>query len=507
MKDHLTKVNQEILTKTEKTSKAKSKKLRLAVILTLVSISVVVGAFFSYEQFFKPKEDWKRNTIEVKRSNIDLAVIATGMIKPEQEVKISPKQTGLLKSLLVKQGDLVKKDQVIATMDDSNLFGQVEAARGAYKSAEANYLKLKNGNRPQEVAAALYQQRRMEKMVQAGHQNVRRLEAQISALESQLKRDEVFAARQTALAKEGAVADQARVDALTAADVTRSQLAAARREIQQAKTTAAQNEAELEAIGEQYKLMASGFRKEEVAAAKYSADQAKGNLVYQESLLNDTKIRAPFDGVITQKYADAGSIVTPTTSAATTSATSSSIVALAGKLEMVAQVSESNIPKIEIGQPVEITATAHPGKVFHGHVVQIAPAAIVTQNVTTFEVHSDLDKDSKGELLAGMNITARFLLGKLENALTVPTAAVVSKDGKMGVYLPGNEGEPKFKEVEIGQSVDEITVVSKGLTEGEKILLGLSRNQLAKEGYASQDPMRRGGGGMFGGRGMRGLGR
>ncbi len=492
-------------------TKPRSKKIRLGLTIAVVSILIAAGGYFAFDQLAKPKDEGKRNTITVKRSDVDLAVIATGMIRPEQEVKISPKQTGLLKSLLVKQGDLVKKDQIIATMDSSNLIGQVEAARGAYNAAQENYYKLKNGNRPQEVAASHFQQQRASRVVQAGHQNVRRLEAQIAALESQLKRDEVFAQRQAALAKEGAVADQARVDAVTAAEVTRSQLNAAKREILQAKTTAAQGESEYEASKEQFKLMKSGFRKEEIAQAKYAADQARGNLIYQESLLADTQIKAPFDGVITQKYADAGSIVTPTTSAATTSATSSSIVALAGQLEMVAQVSESNIPKIKIGQEVEITATAHPGKVFHGKVSQIAPAAIVTQNVTTFEVHARLDKESEGQLLAGMNIAARFLMGKLNDVLTVPTAAVVSKEGKMGVYIAVKDGEPKFKELKMGPTMDEITVVESGLVDGEKILLGLSRNQLAKEGYATQDPMKRGaGGGLFGGgggRGMRGLGR
>ncbi len=495
-------------------TKPKSKKLKLGLTIAVVSILVVGGGYFAYDQFAKPKDSGKRNAIAVKRADVDLAVLATGTIRPEQDVKISPKQTGLLKSLLVKQGDRVKKGEIIATMDDSNLVGQVEAARGAYNSAHENYLKMKNGNRPQEVAASHFQQQRASKVVQGGHQNVRRLEAQISAMESQLKRDEMFAQRQAALAKEGAVADQARMDAFTAAEVTRSNLNAARREIQQAKSTAAQNESEFNASKEQFQMMKSGFRKEEIAGARYAADQARGNLIYQESLLADTKIRAPFDGVITQKYADAGSIVTPTTSAATTSATSSSIVSLAGRLEMVAQVSESNIPKIKIGQEVDIMATAHPGKVFHGKVTQIAPAAIVTQNVTTFEVHASLDKESEGHLLAGMNISSRFSMGKLHDVLTVPTAAIVSKEGKMGVYVPSEDGESKFKELKLGPSVDEITVVENGLSDGDKILLGLSKAQLAKEGYATQSPMKRGGAGlsggagmMGGGRGMRGLGR
>ncbi|QQR57444.1 MAG: efflux RND transporter periplasmic adaptor subunit [Candidatus Melainabacteria bacterium] len=102
-------MSQEIITKSGKMTKPKSKKLKLGLTIAVVSILVVGGGYFAYDQFAKPKDSGKRNAIAVKRADVDLAVLATGTIRPEQDVKISPKQTGLLKSLLVKQGDRVKK--------------------------------------------------------------------------------------------------------------------------------------------------------------------------------------------------------------------------------------------------------------------------------------------------------------------------------------------------------------------------------------------------------------
>lgn len=487
-------------------SKSQGKKATLAVL----AVVILAGAWM-YTSGQKPDEKHeaarKKSLITVKRGPVELSVLATGLIKPVMEVKLSPKQTGLLVNLYVKQGDLVKKGQVIAQMDPSNLAGQVASAEAAYRVALDNQKKMETGNRPQEKAAAMYNEQRAQKALGQTRKNITRLEAQVTALRAQLLRDSSFAERQKYLAASGAVSDQAGLDAETAASVTRAQLSAAEREKEQAIIAMAQSEADLKAVMEQHKLVQSGFRVEEQAAAKHQAEQALGQLTYQRSLLNDTTIRAPFDGIITQKYTDIGAIVTPTTSAATTSATSSSIVALSGRLELVAQVSESNIPKITIGHPVEVTATAYPDKIFKGRVTQIAPAAIVTQNVTTFEVHSAVD-DPKHELLSGMNVSARFVVGKVKDAITIPSVCVVSRRDKLGVFVPDEKGEAEFKPIKIGQTVGKDIVVTDGLEEGEQVFMGLSRAQLTEHGYAEEQKT---GGGLTGGlpgaRGGRGGGR
>lgn len=464
--------------------RTKSKIAVWSIALSVLLIGSGIGGYFWWTQQSKSEAASASNLVEVKRGPAEITVLATGTIRPTREVKISPKQSGLLKRLLVKQGDLVRKGQIIAVMDDSNILGEVEAARGAYLSAQANYEKLKNGNRPQEIAASKFQALRAQKAVMQAKQNIMRIDSQLEATRAQLKREQTFAARQAMLAKAGAVSDQARIDAATQLEVINSQLKAAEKERAQAEIAMAQSQEELNTVLEQQKLMNAGFRKEEIAAAMHNAEQASGNLHRIESIHNDMRIKAPFDGVITQKYADEGAFVTPTTSAATTSATSSSIVALAGELEMVAQVSESSIPKISLGQPVEITATSFPDKAFMGKVKQIAPAAIVTQNVTTFEVHADLIGEAKSKLLSGMNVSAKFVVGEIDDALLVPTVCIISRKGQTGVFVPDKEGKPEFKEVKTGATVGRRIVVLTGLKEKDKIFLGLSREELSKQGYS-----------------------
>ncbi len=479
-------------------SKKNRSKKRLWIIVTVLVLAAAAATYFLM-QGKGVNKDWKKDATTVKRGKATLKVVATGLIKPVREVKISPKQTGLLIALYVGQGDRVKKGQILALMDDSNLAGQIDAARGAWLSSVDNSNKLKHGNRPQEVLAARFQQQRAREGVRNAEHNISRLQAQMEALKAQLKRNEQFAKAQAFLAKSGAISEQSSIDAETAALVTRSQLNAAERELGQAQVAKIQAEADKDAVEEQYKLMAAGFRTEDVSAAYHSSEQTRGQLKYLESLRNDTRIRAPFDGIITQKYADTGAIVTPTTSAATTSATSSSIVALAGRLEMVAQVSEANVPKIRIGQDVEITATSFPDKVFHGKVTQIAPAAIVTMNVTTFEVHAKIVDDTENKLLSGMNVSTGFLVGEQEDALMIPAVCVVSRRGETGVYIPDKDGNPEFKKVKTGVAVDRDIVVLAGLKEGDYVFKGLSKEHLEKEGYLGR------GGGM-GGPGMGGMG-
>lgn len=463
-------------------------------------LAATAGGYFFFGQN-KVDSDWKKNTVQVKRGPADIKVVATGIIRPEREVKISPKTTGLLKELLVRQGERVKTGQLLARMDDSNLVGQAESAKGAYLAALDNYEKMKAGNRPQEVAASFYQEQKARQGVNNSERNISRLKAQMEAIRATLARDEQFALTQAFLANNGAISDQDRINAQTQARVSRSNLLAAESELAQAQMAKSQSETDLSTIQQQNNMMKSGFRREDIAAAQHSASQAKGNLTQIESLMRDTRILAPFDGIITQKYADAGAIVTPTTSSSTTSATSSSIVALAGRLEMVAQVSEANITKIKVGQEVEITATASPDKVFHGRVTQIAPAAIVTTNVTTFEVHAALLEHAEEELLAGMNVSASFNVGHEDNALTVPAVCVVSRKGQAGVFVPDAKGEPQFKEIKTGASLGRTVIVLSGLKEGELVLKGLNKNQLGAEGYGAGGQARggRGGAGAAGG--------
>jgi HlyD family secretion protein len=367
-------------------------------------------------------------TVPVVREAVEIRVSAAGTIQPVTPINISPKESGRLAALLVDQGDRVEAAQVLARMDASNLQGDRLRALGVLEAARARLGKLEAGNRPEEIEEA------------AG--NLREAEARLIAEESRY-------ASNLQLYGSGAIS---RVDF----DASRSAVLASR--------------AHRQALASRLQLLRSGARAEDIAAARAEVTQARGALDTVETRLKDTVIRAPFAGVVTQKYADVGAFVTPTTSAsATTSATSSSILALASTMEAVANVAEVDVGSVRPGQAVELEVDAFPGRPFSGRVRLVSPEAVVTQNVTSFQVRITLTDPRRDELRSGMNLTARFLVGNRPAALLIPTPAIVSEQGGTGVYVQRGQEGGEFRPIRVGATVGSRTEVLSGLSVGERV--------------------------------------
>ena len=221
----------------------------------------------------------------------------------------------------------------------------------------------------------------------------------------------------------------------------------------------------------------NGSRPEEIAQAQAELAEAQAQVRFQEVQLEDTKVRAPFAGVITQRYAIQGAFVTPATSASeATSATSTSIVALAREVEVLAKVPEADISQIKPGQVVEIVADAYPDKVFKGRVKLIAPEAVKERDVTLFQVRVALDT-GKDVLQSGMNVDLRFVGQKLSNALVVPTVAIVTNKGQTGVLVPDEKQQPNFKPVTVGSTIGNKIQILEGAKAGDRVFTELPQGK------------------------------
>ncbi len=184
-------------------------------------------------------------------------------------------------------------------------------------------------------------------------------------------------------------------------------------------------------------------------------------------------VRAPFSGVISQRYADPGSFVTPTTTAsASAGATSSSIVELAQGLEVVAKVPESDIGRIRLGQAASVRVDAFPDRSFASRVKRITPRAIKLNNVTSFDVVLRL-LEPPVALRIGMTADVGFQTGQIQAKTLIPTVAVVTEDGRPGVLLVGEGNQPKFQPVELGISSGKSTQILSGLTSGTRVFIDL----------------------------------
>jgi HlyD family secretion protein len=204
-------------------------------------------------------------------------------------------------------------------------------------------------------------------------------------------------------------------------------------------------------------------------ALNAAGQRIEQRLVEREELT----IRAPFSGVISQRFAEPGAFVTPTTTAsATAGATSSSIVELARGLEVIAKVPESDLGRLQLGMPASVRVESFPDRRFAARLRQIAPRAIKTNNVTSFEVKLQLTEPAP-QLRIGMTADVDFKTGNLGPRTLVPTVAVVTENGKPGVLLVGKDREPKFQPVQLGVSSGRDTQIISGLASDTPIFIDL----------------------------------
>jgi HlyD family secretion protein len=380
-------------------------------------------------------------TVPVQSQPLRVRITASGTVQPIQTVNLSPKSAGIVAALLVEQGDRVSQGQIVARMENTDIEAQLTQARARVAQAEARLAGLRSGNRPQEIAQA--------------EARVRQAEAQISETQARLELAQQRLERNQQLADEGAI--------------SRDQLDEFVSNVENVRATVARNQASLQEARRSLDLEQSGSRVEDIAEAEAQLQEAQGNLQGIEVKQQDTLIRAPFSGIITQKFATEGAFVTPTTSASeATSATSTAIVAVAEGLEVLAEVPEVDVRQLRVGQSVEVVADAYSDQVFQGKVRLIAPEAVVKQNVTSFQVRIELTS-GLDKLRSGMNVDTTFLGDQVDNALVVPTVAIVSKDGDPGVLIPDDKNRPQFRSVVLGSTVGNQTQILEGLKTGERV--------------------------------------
>ncbi len=443
------------------------------------------GGFATFRQLVVLPRQAAANRIltePVQRQSLAIAISANGTVEAERSINVSPKSAGVLKRLLVKEGDVLQTGQVIAYMDDSNLRGQWVQYQAQLAQAESALQKAINGNRTQDIGKARAQlaeaQASLQELINGNRpEEITQAQARLSNAQASLQRAEADFQRNDSLYREGAISrsdlDQKRADRDKAqADVWERQQALDLQKTGARPEEIAQAKARVQQRQEDLSLLEAGSRPEEIAQNRSQVDAARGSLQTIQAQIEDTILRAPFSGVVTKKYADPGAFVTPTTAGSTVSgAASNSVIALNSFNQVVANLAETNIAQIRLGQQVSITADAYPGKRFTGRVKQIAAQATVQQNVTSFEVKVDLSPDAQKILRAGMNVEATFQVGQVSNAMVVPTAAVVREQGKTGVFVTAPNGDPTFVSITTGANVNGKTEVKSGLTGTERVLL------------------------------------
>jgi membrane fusion protein, macrolide-specific efflux system len=198
-------------------------------------------------------------------------------------------------------------------------------------------------------------------------------------------------------------------------------------------------------------------------AAMLDAATARGpeELKKWEELYRPTPILAPINGTIIQRNVESGQ----------TFATNDAVLVMSDRLTVKAQVDETDLAQIKLGQKASIGLDAYSGEEITGTVDQIAYDATTVNNVTTYVVDVLPDR-TPPHMRSGMTANVTFVVNARENVLTVPADAVKVEEGKMTVLVEDPQTkQPVKRAVRTGVSDGKKTEILEGLEAGEPVLV------------------------------------
>ncbi len=219
------------------------------------------------------------------------------------------------------------------------------------------------------------------------------------------------------------------------------------------------------------KIVEKGIEpKERLDKADTQLQLVRARLKKSEADFEYSLIRAPFDGVVVKRSAQAGENVGP----AGTVQSGGSLCTLIDRnsLEMVADVNETNISKVRPGQRIEVATEARPDRKYKGEVRQIVPTADRTRGIVQVKIRL-LDPDEA--LLPEMASRAAFLRDNAEagapRKLIAPRGSLRDRGGRKVVFVVEN-GHVRMQAVETGADGEDGSEILKGLQGGEAVVTG-----------------------------------
>ncbi|MES2071259.1 MAG: efflux RND transporter periplasmic adaptor subunit [Pseudomonadota bacterium] len=216
-----------------------------------------------------------------------------------------------------------------------------------------------------------------------------------------------------------------------------------------------------------------------VVSALAAVAVSKAQLKVQQVNQDFTDIRAPFDGVVLVKNANVGDIITPFSSAA---GTQGAVVTMAdmSTLEVEADVSESNLAKARIGQPVEITLDALPDARFRGSVVGIVPTVDRAKATVMTKIRFEkLDSRILPEMSAKVTILSQAATDADQKpVLALNPKAMVERDGKKLVFRIKDDSVEAVN-VQAGRKIGDNLEVTGAVKSGDKLVLSPSDKLVA----------------------------
>ena len=420
---------------------------------------LVIGAVWKSKQ--KPKGE-KVEVDTVQKRTIKETVAASGKVFPETEVNISPDVSGEIIEIYIEEGDSVKIGQLLAKIDPDAILSQVERQAASVNNSKA------------QVARASADIERNNAMLAQSQAQKEQITAQLKNIRSIHQRNEN-------MHKEGIISDAEFDQSVSNLQNLQANLKSADASLESAK-------ANLKAAAQSEK------------AAQFTVKSNEASLKELKTNLKRTSVFSPMTGIVSMLNVEKGERVV---GAGMMAGTEIMRVANMNAMEVQVDVSENDIPRVQLGDLVEVEVDAYIERKFKGKVTEIANSAtsagtsLNSDQVTNFVVKILIDLSSYAELASnsnrfplrpGMSASVEIFTNEAKDVLSVPIQAVTVREDPDAKEKEGNKGDDnslevifvtdsvadtvKMVPVKTGLQDDTYIEILSGLSDGEEIIVG-----------------------------------
>jgi len=466
-------------------------------------------------------------TATVAKENLEETVLATGQVVSGTDLDLGFQTGGIVRKVYVKAGDKVSAGQTLAFLDQSIASANLTSAKGALAQAQASYEKLLAGttlenikiyedavdsaqhdlggaylsalNTLDDAYAKIYNALTKVSTLQSDYfylldqQGVRvasskdKLNTGVSNIKNYLDiakggysntdidnaLAQALVSLNNASSALGAIREvcdegvyYSRVSATdkTAIDTQRTNINAALTSVTDAKQSAASYKIALQKAQHQLDLQKAPPTPADLDSAEAQIISAQGQVDSALAALNNLIIVAPSSGTITEVDVKVGEQATAMAKAI--------VLQDISNLHAEASVSEANIASLAVGQNIDYTFDAlGPDEHFFGTVLSINPASTVISGVVDYEIKGSIE--DAPNIKPGMTANMSILIAKKENALSVPSTAVINKNNKKYVRVVDDLKKFTYHEAEVQTGIQAdggVIEILSGLNEGQTII-------------------------------------
>ncbi len=408
-------------------------RFKLGFFLAIVVV-LVVGGLWAGRGVFNSNSSIKPDDLAtVQRGDLALSVVATGSIIPISTVELKSKASGLIKNLLVEEGDTVREGQTLIVLDKELLEAQLREAEANRTAAQARLQEAES-----EVSSAITMKKKLEL-------DLRNLEGNQEFIRKQLKRHESMYDEKLIPRSDYEKTERDLQDALLKAEALRSELI-----MQDARI--------------------DGARK---AVARVNAEvvQSEANLDRQRENLRYATITSPITGKVLKRNVEVGDAVS---SILQLGSQATLLLTLGDMTEVFVEgrVDEADIGKVFVGQACRVKVDSYRDRTFPGRVTRISPMGEKVDNVIGFTVRVSItDRDQI--LRAEMSANAEIIIQEKKGVLTIPENAIIyDKERKTfaQLYDPASPDLKKRVPIKTGISNGTTTEIVGGLKQGDQVV-------------------------------------